>query len=73
MSSLARSSVTLSTRMPRAIRCRAPSLRRFVAVTAASGKQVIATDKAVAALGPYSQAIKVRIDRVRARARDGDE
>jgi hypothetical protein len=38
--------------------------RSLSATVSASGKEVISTDKSPAALGPYSQAIKVRNDAV---------
>ena len=37
----------------------APSTSRALTTTVRAGKEVIATDKSPAALGPYSQAIKV--------------
>lgn len=38
----------------------APSVSRALTTTVKAAKEVIATDKSPAALGPYSQAIKVR-------------
>ena len=57
MSTFAQSTARISATAARRI----ASSARTRSVVARAGKQVIATDKAVAALGPYSQAIKVRL------------